>query len=467
MTQALVHLFTPSLVHFFTSSLTAMESFFVRYRNLIVLLILLVVQIVGLAMQVRRFASGHTLYDSPDSSGVRLIRLWANALVSPPERAVEHSKTGVGGFWENYIDLRHVRRENKDLQDTIDRLRLEQAALLEDARQGQRLQSILVFQQKYIYNTMPAQIIGTSGSDQSRIFTLDKGKNDGLARDMAVITADGIVGKIREVFPRSAQVLAINDQSSGAGVILETTRIRGILRGNAEGQPQIVGILADQRIKPGENVLTAGGDQIFPRGLPVGTVEKVVSDPDRDGFINVVIKPSAHLNQLDEVLVITSTEPRFSPQQQKDIATSDALKSAEAAEIAEKKKASEIMAERLPGLTDPNAPVKPAGDKTANGAAPVTAAPAPKILPPQHSDRFTPGNAGAGGASGSAAKGSAPPDASRAIPGSSPRSQSQEKPRKAPDSAAGAKPGAAARPGPGTVAHPEKATPPAQPQRNP
>ena len=72
------------------------------------------------------------------------------------------------------------------------------------------------------------------------------------------------MGKVREVFPHSAQVLAINDQTSGAGVILETTRIRGILRGDAAGQPQIVGILADQRIQPGERVLTAGGDLIFP-----------------------------------------------------------------------------------------------------------------------------------------------------------------------------------------------------------
>ena len=67
-------------------------------------------------------------------------------------------------------------------------------------------------------------------------------------------------------------------------MILETTRIRGILRGNAAGQLQIVGIMADQRIQPGEKVLTAGGDLIFPRGLPVGVVEKVVRDPDRDGL---------------------------------------------------------------------------------------------------------------------------------------------------------------------------------------
>jgi rod shape-determining protein MreC len=380
-----------------------MEPFFIRYRNLIVLLVLLLVQIIGLAMQVRRGESGRMAYDPADSSGVRLIRLWANWVVSPPEKAVEHSKTGVGWLWENYVDLRHVRQQNSDLQNTIDRLRLEQAALLEDARQGQRLQAILNFQQKYLYKTMPAQVIGASGSDQSRVFYLDKGKNDGLARDMAVITSEGIVGKVREVFPRSAQVLAINDQSSGAGVILETTRIRGILRGNAQGQPQIVGILADQRIQPGEKVLTAGGDQIFPRGLPVGVVDKVVNDPDRDGFIDIVVKPAAYLDRLDEVLVITATEPQFAPDQKKDIETSESLKGAEAAALAEQRKASAIMAERLPGLTEPSAvagtAAKP-GDKTAtsapgaNGSSPAPAtATVPKIIPPQHPDRFTPGHA--------------------------------------------------------------------------
>jgi rod shape-determining protein MreC len=205
---------------------------------------------------------------------------------------------------------------------------------------------------------------------------------------MAVITADGIVGKVRDVFPHSAQVLAINDQTSGAGVMLETTRIRGILRGNAAGQPQIVGVLADQRIQPGEKVLTAGGDQIFPRGLPVGVVEKVVRDPERDSFIDIIVKPAAHLDRLDEVLVITATEPRFPPDQQQDMATSEALKGPEAAAINEKKKASDAMAERLPGLIDPNLPPdqQPLLDKSS---------PNPVAHPPQalHPDRFTPGTA--------------------------------------------------------------------------
>jgi len=365
-----------------------MESFFFRYRNLLVLLAILLVQIIGLAMQVRRSGQGRNTLDPGDGSGVRLIRLWANELVSPPERLIHSTGLGAEHLWRNYLDLRDVRNQNQDLQKTIDRLRLEQAALLEDARQGQRLQALNNFQEKYIYRTVAAQVFGSSGSQQSRVFYIDKGSADGLARDNAVITADGIVGKVRDVFPHSAQVLAINDQTSGAGAILETTRIRGILRGNVNGQLEIVDILSDKRIQKGEVVLTAGGDQIFPRGLPVGVVDKVVQDPERDSFIQVMVTPAAHLDRLDEVLVVISTEPRFSAQQQQDLAASEEIKGAEAAQIKEQKKASEIMAERLPGLIDPNLPPdqQPLHDNSN---------PNPVAHPPQalHPDRFTPGNA--------------------------------------------------------------------------
>lgn len=376
-----------------------MESFFVRYRNLLVLLAILLAQIIGLAVQVRRTASGRSTLDAPDEPSVRLIRLWADAVVTPPEQFFHTAKMGAGGLWVDYLDLRQVREQNKDLQKTIDRLRLEQAELLEDAKQGQRLQALVDFQEKYIYKTVAAQAIGSSGSDSSRVFYIDKGRNDGVVPDMAVMTADGIVGKVRESGDHTAQVLAINDQTSGAGVILETTRLRGILRGNANGRLQIVGLLADQRIQPGEKVLTAGGDLIFPRGLPVGVVEKVVPDPDRDSFINVIVKPAAHLDQLDEVVVITSTEPRFSAEQQQDLSASEALKGAEADAIKQQQKASQIMAERLPGLTDPNAPPPAAtatpGQTAQPGQTPAVpaATPAPKLLPARHADRFSPGAA--------------------------------------------------------------------------
>jgi len=392
-----------------------MDSFFVRYRNLLVLLSILVAQIVGLAVQVRRIdATGRSSLDPRDGSGVRLIRLWAEAIVSPFERGIHGSKLGVRYIWSEYFDLRDIRHQNQELQQTIDRLRLEQASLLEDAHQGQRLQALLGFQEKYIYSTVAAQAIGSSGNLQSHVFYIDKGSSEGLRQDMAVITPDGIVGKVRDVFPHSAQVLAINDQSSGAGVILSSTRIRGILRGNADGQLMIVGILADERIQPGEVVLTAGGDLVFPRGLPVGVVEKVVRDPERDAFIDVMVKPAAHLDRLDEVLVLTSLEPRFSSQEQKDIDTSEEVKGAEAQAIKDQLKASQINAERLPGLTDPGAPAATpaAGASPTQPGQPPAGTPAqqppPKLLPTLHPDRFSPGAGPSGNSGADTAAPSAP-----------------------------------------------------------
>jgi rod shape-determining protein MreC len=242
-------------------------------------------------------------------------------------------------------------------------------------------------------------VIGTSGSSVSHLVYIDKGSAEGLVPDMAVITGDGIVGKIRDVFPHSAQVLLINDQTSGAGVVLETTRIRGILRGNAAAQPQVINILVDSRIQPGERVLTAGGDQIFPRGLPVGVVERVERDPERSSFINVIVKPAANLQHLDEVLVITSLEAHLSQQQQADLATSEELKGAEVAAEAQRKKAAAEMAERLPGLKDADASDTAKDGKAADvkgpDGKPLTATPAvpviPKPIPAKHTDRFSPG----------------------------------------------------------------------------
>jgi rod shape-determining protein MreC len=117
-------------------------------------------------------------------------------------------------------------------------------------------------------------------------------------------------------------------------------------------------------------------------------VEKVVRDPDRDSFIDILIKPAAHLERLDEVLVITSTEPRFSPQEQQDIAASESQESAVPTAIKDQMKASEIMAEKLPGLIDPSLP--PDRQPLHDSSNPNPATPPRQ---PLHPDEFSPGAA--------------------------------------------------------------------------
>jgi rod shape-determining protein MreC len=278
-----------------------MESFFGRYKNPLVLMGVLFIQIVALATQVKRPTDPRVL----NSPGTRLIRVWAVTAFTPVERAL----VGTGHFfrnaWHGWIDLHGVRKQNQDLQAEIARLRMEQTRLQEDAGQARRLQALLGFREKFISQTQAAQVIGTSGSEQSHVIYIDKGFRDGIRPDMAVITPDGVVGKVKDVFPLSSQVLMISDRESGAGVILEKSRLQGVLKGSSLGEMQVDGVMADEKVEVGEHVIASGGDRIYPKGLPVGTVASIAPDRESGAFLTVKIKPAADLNRLEEVLVVT------------------------------------------------------------------------------------------------------------------------------------------------------------------
>src|SRR5208283_1597926 len=195
-----------------------------RYRNLIVLVGVLFAQILGLAVQVN-------VKRTTDSEPTRLIRVWAVGMVTPLEKAMVWTQTSTANIWHNYFYLRGVRAENRNLKQQIERMSLEQARMSQDADQARRLQALLAFREQFISQTMAAQVIGSSGSELSRSVYIDKGYKDGIKPDMAVITADGIVGKVLRVYGSTSLVLLINDQTSGVGAILDKARLQGILRG--------------------------------------------------------------------------------------------------------------------------------------------------------------------------------------------------------------------------------------------
>jgi rod shape-determining protein MreC len=376
-----------------------MESFFARYKNSLVFAFVLLAQFVLIAVQVKpRLPGAH----AADQSGVQALRLGVNTVITPPEKVLHNGGLSFRGIWSSYINLINVKQQNEQLQAENQQLQLEQVALAEDARQGQRLQELLAFRQHYVDTTIPAQVVGTSGSDHERILNIDKGSADGVAPEMPVITTDGIVGRIREVTPHSSQILEISDPTSAAGVLLEETRTRGILRGDNVGHTEIVNLMPDDRIKPGQYVLTSGGDQIFPRGLPVGVVDRVVPDIDNQPLVDVILKPAANLNRLEEVLVVTGTSTAPSSRSRRDLAKSEttaaalkaaaAMKAAAAAEAAlEAQRASDILAQRLPSASNVFNPDAP---DAAPGASPATAdsAAAPLHPPsPLHADHYSPG----------------------------------------------------------------------------
>ena len=318
-----------------------MESVLGRYRNLTILVGVLFLQILGLAVQVKR---------SADAEHTRLIRIWAVDLVSPFERALVWAQSGSSDLWHNYFFLRGVRAENRQLKQQIEQMRLEQVRLSEDAAQAHRLQSLLAFKEQFIEKTVAAQVIGSSGSDLSRSIYIDKGEDAGVKPDMAVITAGGVVGKVWIVYPSTSLVLMINDQSSGVGAMIEKTRLQGVVRGTPNGELILDRVMSDESVAAGETLLSSGGDRIFPKGMPVGTVSKV--SPGHDLFLNIHVKPAADLSRVEEVLVVTEKQER-----QPDVAESGG-----------RMRAADILAQRLPSVPDkPAVPAAAAGG--ANNAA--------------------------------------------------------------------------------------------------
>ena len=310
-----------------------MENVISRYRNfsnIVVLVTVLFLQIIGLGIQVKR--------PKDAGSSVRLIRVWAVTIITPFQRGVVHSEEWVSGVWHNYFDLRNVRSENGQLKDELARMRLEQVRLIEDANQARRLQLLLGFKEQYMSQTMAAQVIGTTGSEFSRGIYIDKGSHDGVKPDMPVITPDGIVGKVLRVFPTTSLVLMISDPTSGAGVILEKSRLQGILKGTSNGDTIMHNVMSDEKVEVGERILTSGGDGVFPKGLPVGTVAAVAPGPDL--FLNIRVKPAAQISRVEEVLVITRIDDR-----------APAVNNASAPEGPIR--AIDILAQRLPSVPPP------------------------------------------------------------------------------------------------------------------
>lgn len=282
-----------------------------RHRSLKLLGVVLTLQILLLALQIRR------------ERQVRLIRVWAVDLISPIQRVGAWSIGIVEGGWGGYVALHHTRQQNLDLQRELDQMRLQNQELEGRAAEADRLARLLGFRQAHAEVPMlGARVIGAAPDPGSHILDLDRGSRDGVRRDMGVITPDGVVGKILAVYSDTSQVLVLNDKDSGVGALLGNTRTQGPVKGTGEPLLEMEYVSSDEKIAVGEAVLTSGQDHIFPKDLPVGNVVEAQPDP-HSPFMSIRVRPAAQLDQLEEVLILL-TRQDFNLSQGGDASATDA-----------------------------------------------------------------------------------------------------------------------------------------------
>jgi rod shape-determining protein MreC len=271
-----------------------------RHKSLTLLATVVVTQVLLLAVQIRR------------ERQVRLIRVWAVELISPLQRIGSWTINGAAHGWGGYIGLRSAQKENDAMRAELDRLKVRNAELEGRALEADRLTALLNFRTAHAETPMiAARVIGASPDSGSLVVNIDRGSRDGIRRDMGVITPDGVVGKIFAVYPDISQVLLMGDKDSGVGALLADTRTQGPVKGTGEPLLSLDYISSDEKITVGEAVLTSGQDRIFPKDLPVGKVVDFVSDP-KTPFMKIRIKPAAHLDRLEEVLVLQTRQELIS-----------------------------------------------------------------------------------------------------------------------------------------------------------
>lgn len=265
-----------------------MEALLSRYRNLTVLLVVVVAQLLYLAYQVKT------------SRDERLIRVWAVTAVTPMAGAVEGIRRNTIGFLQDYFILLDVREQNRKLKADNDQLRMENVYFRNQLQTAEHADALMRFQAQTPSKTVAARVIGNSTVATAKAVFIDRGSTSAVEKGMAVVTPEGIVGKVVAVYPLVSQVLLITDPTFKVGVESQKGHVHGVLNCGA-GKCSIEQIQNEDKVSPGEWFFTSGEDRIFPKGFPVGTV---VSVQPGQGTKDVKLNLSGAPGGAEEVLVV-------------------------------------------------------------------------------------------------------------------------------------------------------------------
>jgi rod shape-determining protein MreC len=205
------------------------------------------------------------------------------------------------GTW--YTFLVRTDQENARLTEEVTRLRLDNAMLNELLIENERLREALNFRHAQPPSSIMVQVIGKELSPASSTLTVNKGSDNGIGKDMAVITPTGVVGKVQTALAGTAKVILLTDPGSTLAVRVQRNREEGLLEGKLVNCAlKYVSYYAD--IQEGDLLVTSGLDGIYPKGLPVATVVKVTKH-EATAFQTVIAVPAVRFSRLEEALVLT------------------------------------------------------------------------------------------------------------------------------------------------------------------
>jgi rod shape-determining protein MreC len=229
-------------------------------------------------------------------------------IISPAQKVVRGIIGGVGGVWRGYFHLVGLEGENEDLKRELQELKLQMNKYREADLANKRLRALLNFKTSIPTPLLPAEVVAFDPSGWFQTILIDKGENDGVIRDMAVVSADGLVGRVIGVSGRHAKVLLILDGNSAVDALIQRSRARGILVGLGRNRCLLNYVQRNEDVQVGDPVISSGMGGVFPKGILLGMVQEVVRG-NSGLFQTVEVKPAVDFSRLEEVMVVVQPPP--------------------------------------------------------------------------------------------------------------------------------------------------------------
>jgi rod shape-determining protein MreC len=244
-------------------------------------------------------------FRQPDGGPVDRLQRLAIAVFGPLQRGASAVVRPVGDLAGGVAELGGLREDNRRLEAEVARLRAQERTYADVLGENRRLRGALGMAGRCGCRTVGASVVASSGSNFQLSVTVDAGSRQGVRRDMAVVDADGLVGRVTQVTADYATVLLVTDPASGVAATLARGKAPGIVKGSGTQLLSFQPVRAGTEVRRGDPVVTQGYQgSVFPAGLPIGVVERV--DPAGAASLvpRVAVRPYAALGTLDVVAVV-------------------------------------------------------------------------------------------------------------------------------------------------------------------
>lgn len=227
---------------------------------------------------------------------------FALEIIGTAQAGVTRTTGFFKGIWSNYAELINVRDENKRLREELQKFKAINNKYREAVATNVRLAKLLQLKESLPPPTLTAQIIGKDPSQWFKTIIVNRGSSDGVQKGMPAVTVEGIVGQVVNTSPHYAKILLATDPNSAIDVLIQKTRVQGIIKGKGTLY-QLNYVLKNSEVEKGDQIVTSGLGGGFPKGLPVGLVTSVTKTR-RGMFQQIEIEPSTDFTQLEYVIII-------------------------------------------------------------------------------------------------------------------------------------------------------------------